>query len=58
MFDNGQNDQFFTGPAIEFSYYVSVHLAKWFQRRRFFLIGQSETRIAYGANVCQRIGTK
>jgi hypothetical protein len=28
---------------------VSVHLAKRFQRRRFFNIGQSEERIAYGA---------
>jgi hypothetical protein len=28
---------------------VSVHLAKRFQRRRFFNIGQSEKRIAYGA---------
>ena len=39
------------GPAIDASYYVSVHLAKWFQRRRFFYFGQSETRIAYGAHV-------
>jgi hypothetical protein len=28
-------------------------LAKQFQRRRFFKIGQSETRIAYGSHVCQ-----
>jgi hypothetical protein len=27
-------------------------LAKWFQRRRFLKISQSETRIAYGGNVC------
>jgi hypothetical protein len=25
------------GPSIDASYQVSVHLAKWFQRRRFFL---------------------
>jgi hypothetical protein len=31
---------------------VSVHLAKRFQRRRFLKISQSETRIAYGGNVC------
>jgi hypothetical protein len=31
---------------------VSVHLAKRFQRRRFFKIGQSETRIACGSHVC------
>jgi hypothetical protein len=35
------------GPSIDASYQVSVHLAKRFQRRRFFLeIDQSETRIA------------
>jgi hypothetical protein len=33
-------------------------LAKWFQRRRFFYIGQSETRIAYDSHVCWWIGTK
>jgi hypothetical protein len=37
----------YRGPAIDASYLVSVHLAKWFQRRRFLKIGQSETRIAY-----------
>jgi hypothetical protein len=37
--------------AIDASYQVSVHLAKWFQRRRFLKIGQSETRIAYTGNV-------
>jgi hypothetical protein len=36
--------------AIDASYQVSVHLAKWFQRRRFLKIGQSETRIAYGGH--------
>jgi hypothetical protein len=40
------------GPAIDASYQVSVHLAKWFKRRRFLKIGQSETRIAYGGHVC------
>ena len=47
------------GPAINASYQVSVHLAKWFQRRRFLLeINQSETRIACGGYVYSRIGTK
>jgi hypothetical protein len=40
------------GPAIDASYQVSVHLAKWFQRRRFLEIDQPETRIAYGGHVC------
>jgi hypothetical protein len=34
------------------------HLAKWFQRRRFLEINQSETRIACGGHVCKWIGTK
>jgi hypothetical protein len=44
---------------LEASYQVSVHLAKRFQRRRFFLeISHLETRIACGGHVCFRIGTK
>jgi hypothetical protein len=42
----------YTGPAIDASYQVSVHLAKRFQRRRFVKISQSETRIAYGGHAC------
>jgi hypothetical protein len=42
----------YKGPAIDASYQVSVHFAKRFQRRRFLKIGQSETRIDYGAHVC------
>jgi hypothetical protein len=42
---------FYKGPAIDASYQVSIHFAKRFQRR-FFKIGQSETRIAYGGHVC------
>ena len=41
------------GPAIDASHQVVVHLAKQFQRRRFFLeINQSETRIVCGGHVC------
>jgi hypothetical protein len=43
---------------IDASYQVSDHLAKWFQRRRFLEIDQSETRIACGDHVCSWIGTK
>ena len=49
---------FYRGPSIDASYQVSVHLAKWFQRRRFKKIGQSETIIACGGHVCYWIGTK
>jgi hypothetical protein len=41
----------YRGPSIDASYQVSVHLAKWFQRRRFLKINQSETRIACGGHV-------
>jgi hypothetical protein len=44
------------GPSIDASYQVSVYLEKWFQRRRFLEIYQSETRIACGGHVC--IGSK
>jgi hypothetical protein len=39
------------GHSIDASYQISDHLAKWFQRRRFLKIGQSEIRIACGSNV-------
>jgi hypothetical protein len=41
----------YRGPSIDASYQVLAHLAKRFQRR-FFKIGQSETRIACGSHVC------
>jgi hypothetical protein len=37
------------GNSIDASCHVLVNLAKWFQRRRFKKIGQSETRIAWRA---------
>jgi hypothetical protein len=48
----------YRGPVIGASYQVSVHLAMRFQRRIFFKISQSETRIVYGDHVCWWIGTK
>ena len=41
-----------SGPGIDASYQVSIHLAKRFQRKRFLEISQSETGIAYGGHVC------
>jgi hypothetical protein len=38
--------------TIVASYQVSVHFAKQFERRRFYKISQSETRIACGDHVC------
>jgi hypothetical protein len=50
--DRDEMSNLYRGSAIDASYQVSVHLAKRVQRRRFFKIGQSETRIAYGGHVC------
>ena len=59
LMDRDKMSNLYRGPAIDASYQVSVHLSKWFQRRRFKKkIGQSETRIAYGGHVCWWIGTK
>jgi hypothetical protein len=54
MFVSGseQMNNLYRGPSIDASHQVSVHLAKWFQRKRFKKIGQSETRIACGGHVC------
>jgi hypothetical protein len=50
--DQDEMSNLYRGPSIDASNQVSVHLAKWFQRRRFLKIGQSETRIACGGHVC------
>ena len=44
--DQDEIGSHYRGPSIDASYQVSVHLAKRFQRRRFFKICHSETRIA------------
>jgi hypothetical protein len=38
MFVNGwgKMSNLYKGPSIDASYQVSVHLVKWFQRKRFF----------------------
>ena len=50
--DRDEMSILYRGPSTDASYQVSVHLAERFQRRRFFKIGQSETRIACGGHVC------
>jgi hypothetical protein len=50
--DRDEMSSLYREPSIDASYQVSVHLAQWFQRRRFLKIGQSETRIACGGHVC------
>jgi hypothetical protein len=43
----------YRGPSKDGPYQVSIHLAKRFQRRRFFLeINQSKIRMTYSVHVC------
>ena len=52
LMDRDGMSNLYRGPPIDASYQVSDHLVKRFQRRRFFKIGQSETRITCGGHVC------
>jgi hypothetical protein len=52
LMDPDEMSILYRGTFIDAFYQVSVHLAKWFQRRRFLKIGQSEIRIACGSHVC------
>ena len=46
-------------PSKDAFYQIAIHLAKQFERKRFFLeINQSETENSCGGHVCKRIGTK
>jgi len=53
MFVNGSEPKsnLYRASSIDASYQVSVHLAKWFQRK-ILEIDQSETKIACGGHVC------
>ena len=53
MFANDRDEisNLHKGHSIDAFYQVSVHLAKWFQRRRFLKLSQSETRIVCGGHV-------
>jgi hypothetical protein len=48
----------YRGLSIDASYQVSVHLAMWFQRRRFKKIDQSETRIASDWSISKKSSLK
>jgi hypothetical protein len=43
LMDRDEMSNLYRGPAIDASYQILIHLAKQFQRRIFFKIGQSET---------------
>jgi hypothetical protein len=49
--------KFDTEPSKGASYQISINLAKWFERR-FFQIGQSQARTAYGGHISCMNGTK
>jgi hypothetical protein len=48
LMDRDRMSNLHRGPSNQ----VSVHLAMWFQRRRFLEIDQSETRIVCGGHFC------
>ena len=48
----------YRGSSRDASYHVSIHLAMRFQWRSFLEINQSETRIACGGHISERIGMK
>ena len=47
----------YTEPSISAFYQISINWAKWFYRR-FFLIGQSQTRTVYAGHISCTIGSK
>jgi hypothetical protein len=49
--DRDNMSNLYRGPSIDASYQVSVHMAKWFQKR-FLEIEQSETRLACVGHIC------
>jgi hypothetical protein len=51
LMDRDGMSNLYRGPSIDASYQVSVHLAKWFQKRRILKINQSETSVACGGHV-------
>jgi hypothetical protein len=54
--DRNEISNLYRGPSIDASYQVSVHLAKWFRKRRLKQISQSETRIDCSAMLFNRSG--
>ena len=52
LMDRDRMSNLYREPSIDASYHASVHLAMWFQRRRFLEIDQSETKIACGGHIC------
>jgi hypothetical protein len=47
--DRDEMSNLYRGPSLDASYQASVHLAKQFHGRRFFLIGQSKQELPVAA---------
>ena len=56
--DHDEMSNIYRRPSQDASCQVSVHLAKRFQRRRFFLNRTIRNKNCCGSHVCQWIGTK
>ena len=50
--DRDEMSNLYRGPPIDASYQVSVHLAKWFQRRRFFRYQPIRNKNCLWRHVC------
>ena len=40
--DQDQTKKLYKGPSIDATYQILIHLAKWFQRRRFFNVSANQ----------------
>jgi hypothetical protein len=54
LMDQDEISRLYRGPSIDASYQVSVHLALWFQRRRFLKMGYFGLCHAIFSSPCQR----
>ena len=53
--DQDEMSNLYRGPSIDASYQVSVHLAKWFRRRRFFKSANQKQELPVAAMFVNRL---
>ena len=56
LMDRDEMSKVYRGPSIDASYQVSVHLAKWFQRRRFKKSANQKQELPVAAMFVNRSG--
>jgi hypothetical protein len=56
--ESGRNEHLYRGPSIDASYQVSVHLIKWFQRRRFLKSTNQKQELPVVAMFVNKSGRK